>query len=205
MKQGTEEWKQFKLGLVSASRIGDLMARTKSGPSASRKNYMMELLCQRLTGEREEGFTSPAMQWGIDTEPLARAEYEAITGNWVDEIGFICHPTIPMFGVSPDGLVGDDGGIEIKCPNTATHIDTYLNWTIKKDYIYQMQTLMSCTGRQWCDFVSYDPRLPEDIRIKIIRVNRDEEMIAGIEESVIEFNRELDELIERLKDENTNT
>ena len=200
MEQRTEEWIQARLGKVTASRVADVMARTKSGYSASRKNYMAELVCERLTGVPSEHFESAAMKWGTDTEPLARSAYEARTGELVEEVGFIEHPRIPNFGASPDGLVGTDGGLEIKCPNTATHIEILLSGGIDSRYIYQLSTAMACTGRAWWDFVSFDPRLPENLSYKCIRFNRDDALIAEIESEVIRFMEELDAMTERLKD-----
>ena len=199
MEQRTAEWFAARLGKVTASRVADVMARTKSGYSASRKNYMAELVCERLTGIPSEHFESAAMKWGTDTEPLARSAYEARTGELVEEVGFIEHPRIKGFGASPDGLVGTDGGLEIKCPNTATHIDTLLGGTVEQKYVYQMQTAMACTGRKWWDFVSFDPRLPENLSYKCIRFYRDTEMVQSIENEVIRFLAELDEMVGRLK------
>ena len=169
IEQGTEEWHAQRLGKVTASRVADVMARTKSGPAASRKNYMRELLCQRLTGAREEGFTSSAMQRGTELEPIARASYEIKADCMVHETGLIDHPSIIDFSASPDGLVGTNGLIEIKCPNTAQHTD--LIETNKPDNRYQWQMLaqIACTGRDWCDFVSFDDRMPDWGQIYIVR------------------------------------
>jgi len=197
--QRTDEWYHARCGCVGASRIADIMATTKSGPSASRKNYMAELLCERLTGESPEHFESAAMKWGTDTEPLARSAYEIETGQMVEETGFVLHPSIKMFGASPDGLVGDSGGLEIKCPNTATHIETLLGSTIDSRYMYQMQTGMACTGRKWWDFVSFDPRLPGKLQFHLRRVMRDDAVIEAIEKAVVLFLEELDEMVERLR------
>jgi len=197
--QRSDEWFKARCGCVGASRVGDIMAKTKSGPSASRKNYMADLLCERLTGESQFHFESEAMRWGTETEPLARSRYEIETGNTVIETGFQMHPTIDTFGSSPDGLVNDDGGLEIKCPNTATHIDTLLNGTVALQYVYQMQTGMACTGRKWWDFISYDPRLPYALQIKIIRFPRDDVMIKLIESEVVAFLAELDDMVARLR------
>ncbi len=199
MEQRTAEWFDARLGKVTASRVADVMARTKSGYSASRKNYMAELVCERLTGIPSEHFESAAMKWGTDTEPLARSAYEARTGELVEEVGFIEHPRIKGFGASPDGLVGTDGGLEIKCPNTATHIDTLLSGAIDSRYIYQLSTGMACTGRKWWDFVSFDPRLPDNLSYKCIRIYRDDALIAEIESEVIRFLEELEAMIGRLK------
>lgn len=198
IKQGSEEWKNLRLGKVTASRVADVLAKTKSGASASRKNYMAQLLCERLTGRQEESFTNAAMQRGIDLEPVARANYMLETGEIVQEVGFIDHPTIEYFGASPDGLIGDDGLIEIKCPNTATHLETLKNRKPDNKYIIQMQVQMACTGRKWCDFVSYDDRLPEDLAYICVRINRDDDHIAEIEKAVSEFLLELKDTIAEL-------
>ena len=189
--QGSAEWFLYKIGKVGASRVGDVMAK---GTGATRKNYMTELLVARLTGEYPESYTSPAIQWGIDNEPLARSAYEIKTGEMVHEAGFIMHPDIKDFGASPDGLIGVGGGLEIKCPNTATHLDTMMTGKIKRDYILQMQTGMACTDRIWWDFVSFDPRLPGKLEMWICRVYRDDALIAEIEREVKLFLEELDEL-----------
>jgi len=164
-----------------------VVAKTKSGYSASRDNYMAQLVCERLTGKPAESFSNAAMQWGTETEPLARAAYEAKMDVLVDEVGFIDHPTIVNSGASPDGLVGADGLIEIKCPNTATHIDTLLSQTVPKKYADQIFWQMACTNRDWCDFVSYDPRLPPDLQLFIKRIPRDDKYIQLLEAEVIEF------------------
>lgn len=196
MKQRTEEWFQARLGRVTASRIADVMAKTKSGYGAGRKNYMAELLVERLTGETAESFVSSAMQWGTDHEDEARAEYEFVADCLVDEVGFVEHPTL-FSGASPDGLVGEDGMVEIKCPNTATHIETLLSGTVDRKYRLQMQWQMECSGRQWCDFVSYDPRLAGH-EIRVIRVERDAKLIEQITHEVEVFLVELDQLQEKI-------
>lgn len=198
MQQQTDEWYAARLGKVTASRVADVMAKTKSGASASRKNYMTQLLCERLTGKQEESFSNAAMQRGNDLEPVARANYMLETGEIVQEVGFIDHPTIKYFGASPDGLIGNDGLIEIKCPNTATHLETLKNRKPDNKYIIQMQVQMACTGRKWCDFVSYDDRLPEDLAYICLRINRDDDHIAEIEKEVSEFLLELKDTITEL-------
>jgi len=187
MEQRTDDWFAARIGKVTASRVADVVAKTKSGYSASRDNYMAQLVCERLTGKPAESFSNAAMQWGIDTEKLARAAYEAHMDVLVDEVGFIEHPAIVNSGASPDGLVGIDGLIEIKCPNTATHIDTLLSQTVPKKYADQIFWQMACTGRDWCDFVSYDPRLPSDLQLFIKRIPRDDKYIQLLEAEVIEF------------------
>ena len=187
MEQKSDEWYSARVGKVTASRVADVVAKTKSGYSASRDNYMAQLVCERLTNKPAESYSNAAMQWGTETEPLARAAYEAKMDVLVDEVGFIDHPTIVMSGASPDGLVGEDGLIEIKCPNTSTHIDTLLSQTVPKKYADQIFWQMACTGRQWCDFVSYDPRLPADLQLFIKRIPRDDQYIKLLEAEVIEF------------------
>ena len=198
MDQGTEEWFTIRIGKVTASRVADVIAKTKTGYSASRDNYMAQLVCERLTGQKGESFTNAAMQHGTDTEPLARAAYEALRDVLVDEVGFVPHPSIIMAGASPDGLVGDDGLLEIKCPNTATHIETLLSQSVPGKYNTQMQFQMACTGRQWCDFVSFDNRLPEELQLFVKRVPRDNELIKQMEDEVVKFLNELDIKIAQL-------
>jgi putative phage-type endonuclease len=198
MEQRTDDWFAARLGKVTASKVADVVAKTKSGYSASRDNYMAQLVCERLTGKPTEGFSNAAMAWGTETEPLARAAYEAKMDVLVDEIGFVEHPTIVMSGASPDGLVGVDGLIEIKCPNSATHIDTLLSQEVPKKYMDQMYWQMACTGRQWCDFVSYDPRLPEDLQLFIKRIPRDDQYIQTLELEIIGFLTETAEKVAKL-------
>lgn len=199
MEQRTEEWHAARLGKVTASRVADVVAKTKSGYGASRANYMAELVCERLTGRPGDFFQSAAMAWGTEQEPVARAAYEARTGNLVAEVGFVPHPTIPMAGASPDGLIGDIGLIEIKCPNTATHIETMLTGTVPEKYILQMMWQMACTGHMWCDFVSYDPRLPERMQLWIKRIDIDTFLINSIEVEVRKFLTELDLKVAQLE------
>lgn len=200
MDQQSEEWFAARLGKVTASRVADVIARTKTGPSASRANYMAELVAERLTGARGDTFTNAAMQWGTDNEPEARLAYEFRTDVTVEQVGFIAHPNIGMSGASPDGLVAADGLVEIKCPNTATHIETLLTGTIPAKYETQMLWQMACTGRAWCDFASFDPRLPEEMRLFVKRFARDDARIAEMEEQVREFLFELDTTVRRLSE-----
>lgn len=199
MDQRTPEWYAARLGRVTASRVADIMATTKSGYSASRANYMAELICERLTGEPAEKFSNAAMQWGTDTEPQARAAYAFMCDVEVLETGFVLHQTIPDFGASPDGFVGEDGLVEIKCPNTATHIDTLLSEAVPSKYITQMQVQMACTGRLWCDFVSFDPRLPSDLQLWVRRVQRDDDAIKNIEAETMKFLGDLAAKVEALR------
>lgn len=192
MDQGSEEWFKARIGKVTASRVADVLAKTKTGFSASRDNYMAQLICERLTNQKAEGFSNAAMQHGTDTEPLARAAYEDYADILVDEVGFVPHPSIQMAGASPDGLVGDDGLLEIKCPNTATHIDTLLSRAVPTKYNTQMQFQMACTGREWCDFVSFDNRLPKELQLFVKRVPREDMYIKLMEVEIIKFLNELD-------------
>jgi len=198
MEQRTEEWFAARLGKVTASRVADVLAKIKSGESASRKNYKMELVVQRLTNKVGESFTNAAMEWGTEQEPFARMAYEAHRGTFVKEEGFVDHPTIEGFGCSPDGIVGE-GLIEIKCPNTATHIETVLENKAPSKYIPQMQCQMACTGAKWCDFVSFDPRVPEDLQLFVVRVERDQEYIDAMEVEVKQFLSEVLDLFNQLK------
>ena len=197
--QGTDAWLSQRAGKVTASRIADVMAKTKSGPGAARKTYMGDLIAERLSGVPKQGFTNAAMQWGTETEPQARAMYSFQTDNLVLETGFIPHPSIEFTGASPDGLVGDDGLVEIKCPNTATHIETLRGGKIDREYLLQMHWQMICCERQWCDFVSFDPRLPAEMQMHIVRVDRDAELSAEIEAEVSAFLTEMNEAVADLR------
>ena len=197
-EQGGPEWHVYRTGKITASRIADIMASAKTGVSASRSNYQAELMVERLTGDREESYTNAAMQWGIDTEPQARAAFEFITGNTVDLVGFVDHPTIGNAGCSPDGLVGDESIIEIKCPKSSTHMQTLLGKAIDGKYIKQIQFQLACTEREMCHFVSFDPRFPYELQLKVIDVYREEALIEEIEREVAEFDREIESKIQYL-------
>lgn len=198
IKQGTPEWFAARLGNASASRISDIIARTKSGYSASRENYLTELVLERF-GIPQESFTSAAMEWGTQTEPLARMAYEARTGDIVREVGYILHPTIKHAGASPDGIVFDEGLLEIKCPISKTHFEYLLAGEVPNKYKPQMAWQMACTNRKWCDFVSFDPRVPEKLQYFHIRYDRDDSYIAMLEEEVKLFLIEVDAKFEQLK------
>ena len=202
IKQGTEEWHQIRLGKVTASRVSDVMSKIKSGESAGRKNYKMDLVVERLTNTPTSSFTNAAMAWGTETEPLARMAYEVHSGNFVETVAFIQHPSIEWFGCSPDGLIGSEGNLEIKCPNTSTHIDYLLAGVPPAKYVPQMQTQMACTGRLWTDFVSYDPRLPPELQLFVVRLDRDEAYIQQIEEEVKQFLDEVEQIYSQLKARN---
>jgi putative phage-type endonuclease len=199
IEQGTTEWHLLRLGKVTASRITDVLSKGKSGESAGRKNYRMELVVQRLTGLPGESFTSAAMEHGVLTEPKARFAYEAEKQQFVEQVAFVDHPSIEWFGCSPDGLV-DDGLIEIKCPNSTTHIEYLTDQKPPAKYIPQMQCQMAVTGRQWCDFVSFDPRLPDDLQLFVVRLERDQEYIEAMEAEVQKFLSEVDEMFTKLKE-----
>jgi len=199
IEQGSEDWFSARRGKATASKIADITAKTKSGWGASRANYLALLVAERLTGETAEGFTNAAMQWGTDMEPQARAGYEFMTDGEVTEVGFVDHPKIGMAGASPDGLVKPDGLVEIKCPNTATHINTLLNRIVSMKYVTQMQWQMACTERAWCDFVSFDPRLPEELKLFVMRVDRDDKYIKELELAVSKFLVEVDDTVAKLR------
>lgn len=196
--QGSPEWLAMRVGKVTASRVADLTAKTKSGYSASRANYLAELLCERLTGNPTPCFVNDAMRWGTEQEAFARQAYSQLRGCDVLELSFVDHPEIAMSGASPDGLVGDDGLLEIKAPNTATHLDTLLSGTIPEKYVKQMTWQMACTGRQWCDFASFDPRLPPSMQLFVKRVELDVSALVEMETEVSAFIRELDEKVQTL-------
>jgi putative phage-type endonuclease len=195
--QGSDAWFEQRMGRATASRIADIIAKTKSGYSTSRENYCVELALERITGKRLESFSNDAMKWGTETEPLARAAYEARTGAIVEEVAMVPHPTIAMSGASPDGRI-DDGLIEIKCPNSATHVKTMLSGKPDGKYITQMGWQMACTGAKWCDFVSFDPRFPEHLQLFVTRINRDDTFIRLLEAEVTDFLEEVSQMVGQL-------
>lgn len=198
--QGSPEWFAQRIGKVTASRLADVMAKGKgSAEAATRATYRAELVAGRLTGKAAEGFTNAAMKWGTECEPLARAAYEAEYGLLVTETGMVQHPRISMAGASPDGFVSIDGLIEIKCPETKSHIDTILSGEAPSKYIPQMQWQMACTGRAWCDFVSFDPRMPADMQMFVRRVLRNDDLIKAYEVEVVSFLEEVDATVLKLK------
>jgi putative phage-type endonuclease len=198
MEQRTEEWFAARCGKVTASRVADIIAKTKTGPSASRENYLAQLVCERMTGKPAESYSNAAMQWGTDQEPFARAAYEAAKDVLVEEVGFVVHPSIEGAGASPDGLVGLFGAVELKAPNTATHIQTLLDQKVPEKYNTQMQWQMACTNRQWCDFVSFDPRMADGLQLFIKRVEYDPIYVAQLEKEVIFFLMDVEEKINKL-------
>lgn len=187
LDQRTDGWLSLRSGKVTASAIYKVMAKTKAGYGADRANYHAQLVTERLTGLPTDGFRNAAMDWGIETEAQARAAYAFSINDPVTETGFHLHPTIADAGASPDGLVGERGLVEIKCPNTATHIATLAGSGIDRKYLLQMQWQMACTERDWCDFVSFDPRLPEPMQMHVRRVERDAELLAEMESEITKF------------------
>ena len=199
--QGSDEWQAIRAGKVTASKITDIMAKLKSGkPSAGRTTYMGQLIAERLTGVKSDSFSNAAMQWGVETEPQARAAYEFLNDVEVEQIAFMDHPLIENAGMSPDGLIGEDGLWEAKCPNTATHIEYLISKKFPKKYIDQVQWQMSCSGRKWADLMSFDPRMPEHLNKLIIRVERDDKYIEEMEAEVIKFNSEIESKIKLLEE-----
>lgn len=199
MQQRTDEWHTARVGKITASRIKDLNAKPQTGKALNAT--LTKLLSERLTGQAVSTFTTPEMAWGIECEPLARQAYELATFQTVVETGLIDHPTIAMSGASPDGLVGDDGLIEIKCPNSDTHTNTLLTGQVPSEYLPQITWQLACTGRDWCDFVSFDPRMPANLQLKIIRVNRTDVDIETLERDVMRANEVLEKTILGLYDE----
>lgn len=199
MQQRTDEWYTARVGKITASRIKDLNAKPQMGKALNAT--LTKLLSERLTGQAVSTFTTPEMAWGIECEPLARQAYELATFQTVVETGLIDHPTIAMSGASPDGLVGDDGLIEIKCPNSDTHTNTLLTGQVPSEYLPQITWQLACTGRDWCDFVSFDPRMPANLQLKIIRVNRTDVDIETLERDVMRANEVLEKTILGLYDE----
>jgi putative phage-type endonuclease len=198
MEQRTDDWFAARLGKVTASRVADVIAKTKTGYGAGRANYMADLVVERLTGQKASSFTNAAMEWGTEQEPNAKAAYAAKTGILVEDVGFIDHPTVAMSGASPDGFA-EEGLVEIKCPNTATHLEYIFDGKPPQKYITQMQWQMACAGKPWCDFVSYDPRLPERLQLLVVRVPRDDDYIKMLEQEVTTFLQELDDKLNKLE------
>lgn len=195
-EQGSAEWLAERAGRVTASKIGDvMMAKTTAGF----QNYLAQLVCERLTGQPVDTFKGEAMEHGNETEPQARAFYELESGNEVQECGFILHPKLEWSGASPDGLIGGDGLVEIKCPQPAKHIKNLMGGSIDRGYTLQMQWQMACTDRQWCDFVSFNPSFPDHLKLHIQRVHRDAELIEEITAATTKFLAEVDAKLRALE------
>lgn len=199
IEQGTDAWKAQRLGKVTASRVADVIAKTKSGVSASRVNYEAQIICERLTGAATEGYTNAAMQHGIDTEPQARSGYEFMRNVDVMLASFVDHPRVPMSGASPDGFVGDDGLLEIKCPQQAAHLETLLTNKVPAKYVTQMMWQMAATERNWCDYVSFNPTFPPHLQLFVQRVHRDESVISELEKEVLAFLADVERKVAQLQ------
>lgn len=203
MEQRSAEWFAARLGNVTASRVKDVMASGRGGaPSATRKNYMMELLCERLTGQQGgmDLSRNAAVQRGVELEPFACMAYEADKATMVIETGLVMHPKIEGFGASPDGLAGDEGVLEIKCPNTATHVATMQSGLHDHQYEWQMLAQMACTGRHWADFVSYDDRLPSELQYVCFRYDFDFKRGRDMESEIKSFLEELSGLEREMRE-----
>ncbi|MGX9958569.1 lambda exonuclease family protein [Xanthomonas euvesicatoria] len=199
MTQQSDEWFAARVGKFTASRFSELMAKTKSGPSTMRVNLITDIAVQRITGDRTEGFTSPALQRGVELEQFARSAYETDTGILVAQVDYIAHPEYEFAGASPDGLIGDDGLVEFKCPwAMAKHYDALEFGSHAIEYRWQVMGQMWVTGRTWCDVVSYDPRFPDGLRLAITRVQRDNSMIGDLEAAVVKAEEEVQERVEKL-------
>lgn len=198
VEQGSELWHELRLGHVTASNVADVMAKGKSGEAITRKKYKMRIVAERLTKQRQESYSNAAMEWGVEQEPFARMAYEVKNNSLVDKTGFWPHPTIEWVGVSPDGLVDNDGLVEIKCPNTTTHIDWVFDGKVPAEYVKQIQCQLWVTGRQWCDFISFDPRLPERNQLFVVRCYRNDELIDEMQNEVLIFLDEVQQIVERL-------
>lgn len=196
--QNTEEWRVARAGSLGASQVHEAITRTKTGWAATRANVMAQIIIERITGKPTDGYTSAAMQWGHDNEPQARAAYEFQQNCDVAQVGLVRHPTIVGTHASPDGLVGDDGMIEVKCPLPATHLETLLGQSVPSKYVTQMQWQMCVTGRAWCDYVSFDPRFAPHLQLFVQRINRDDKMIAELEQMVSDFLGEIDQKLAAL-------
>jgi putative phage-type endonuclease len=194
MDQRSIEWHQARLGHATGSRASDILA---GKDTQARKGYITQLVTERLTGQSQDFYTNADMQRGIDVEPVARAAYQA-SNELVDEVGFIKHPTILWFGASPDGLVGSDGLVEIKCPRSTTHLEYIQAKKPPQKYIPQMLAQLSCTGRKWVDFVSFDNRFPEHLQLFVVRFEPSAEELEKFESKVKEFLNEVNNLMEQL-------
>lgn len=204
LQQGSPAWLSFRLGHCTGSRVKDALSflADKKTPSAKRKNYMTDLVTERLTGCAIEHYVTPAMEWGISTEAYARAAYSVVSGNEVDKVGIAAHPTIQGFLSSPDGFVNGDGIVEFKCPQTTTHIEWMFDGVIPKEHEYQLLAHLSCSGRQWVDFMSFDPRLPPKHRYFLRRMERSEvfERITEMEDKIVQFLSEVDAMVAKLEE-----
>lgn len=197
--QESQDWMLARCGKFTASRASDLMARTKSGTSASRRNLLALLAVERLTGQPVETYQNDAMRRGTELEAEARDAYSFATGNVVDESGFIEAADLPNTGCSPDGLIGDDGMLEIKCPaSMAKHLDALRSGAHAEEYRWQLQHQLMVECRQWVDAVSYDPRFPEHLQLAIVRVARDEAAIQELRDAIKAADAEVEAIVTEL-------
>lgn len=199
VEQGTAEWLQMRTGIVTGSRVADVMAKLKrkDGEAQCRQNYKAEIVCEILTGRAADHYVSKEMDWGMENEIFARNAYEVEVAP-IEQVGFALHPRIAKFGASPDGLVGTDGLVEFKCPNTSTHIDYIIQGVVPAEYHWQMTAELACAERKWCDFVSFDPRLPKKLQLFVRRFEPDDARIAEMETEIVKFLVEVDEAIAKL-------
>jgi putative phage-type endonuclease len=200
MEQGTPEWHAARLGKLTGSRIAMATAKgLKGAPSRTRAKLMGLLACERMTGRPMDHYISGPMDWGIETEAQARLAYQFDRNVRIETVGLVDHPTIPMAGASPDGLVGADGQVQFKCPEVHTHFETILGASIDGGYIKQMQWELAVTGRAWVDFASFDPRVPEEMQLHVVRVKRDPALIETLEAEGRQFLAELDNMVASLR------
>lgn len=198
-EQGSPQWLKAREGKITASRMADVLNYLKKGgESQKRADYRVELIAERLTGLAADYYVSPEMKWGTENEPFARSAYEITTGNFLDQVGFVLHPTLDYAGASPDGLYGRHGGAEFKCPKSTTHLEYMIAGSVPEAYIPQMNMEMLCCERDWIDFVSFDPRMPKDLQLFIVRHNRDDAKIAEIEAEILRFETEINDQTVRL-------
>jgi len=200
MEQLSQEWFEARLGKVTASRVSDVLATRKGQESTVRAKYKLQLATERLTNKKTDTYMNQAMQDGIEREPMAREIYEKLKDVTVEEVGFVQHPAIERAGASPDGLVGDDGIIEIKCPIETTHTTNLLERKLPSKYKPQVQFQLATTGRQWCDFISYNPNFEPRLQLMVVRVERDNEYIEMLEVKIKEFLNEVEDMIKTLKE-----
>ena len=206
MKQGTYEWFSARLGKVTASNVDNVIVKVKNGESVYKRKYRTQLITEILTGKPINIFVNEAMKWGTDHEDEARNFYMEKRGLLKDidvkEVGFIDHSTVKMSGASPDGLVGKDGLIEIKCPQPMTHTDFLISKRINKKHIHQMQWQMACTGKKWCDYVCYHPDFPAAQKMLVIRVERDNDLINRLEKDIQDFVTEVEDSVKFIQENN---
>ena len=199
LEQGSPEWLMARRGKITASKVAEVLAVTKNGPSERRTKYLWQLVSERLTGDFTRTYTNDAMLWGIENEPIAREFYEALNDVKVEQVGLYIHPRFDFAAASPDGLVGDDGLVEIKCLTTVNHLRAIHDNKPPSEYIPQVNWQMACTGRSWCDLTLFDPRVPLEMQLHTFRIERDDEEIEKMEDHVLTFNGEIEGIIAKLR------